>query len=125
MDDYPDRYYRVQLRCLGYFHVVEEGLVGFRAGGISSTRDDPWVRTVIDLSFGEKELKVLFGSPHLSWLERHAVVRKFTFVALRHNIPKTVGRAWLLPVYVVASILNWMRPSPWRVIDGALQRVGS
>ncbi len=125
ISDYPDRYYLLQLRCFGYFHVFEEDLLGFRAGGISSTGNDPWVRTVIDMNFGEKELNVLFSLPQVNWLEKHLIALKFTYIALRHNIPKTARRAWLLPAYISASFMNNVRPSRWRVTDEGRQWLDS
>jgi hypothetical protein len=112
----------IQLRCYGHFDVVEEDLLGFRAGGISSTRDDPWVSTVIDNNFGDEELKLLFSLSRVSWLEKHILALKFTYIALRHNIPQTAWRVWLLPAYLLSALMNKIRPSCWRVTDNGLQR---
>jgi glycosyltransferase involved in cell wall biosynthesis len=125
IQDYPDRYYLSQLRCCGHFHDIEEDLLAFRAGGISSTGDDPWVRTVIDMNFGDREMKALFDLSLLSWPEKIVLAFKFTYIALRHNIPNTVWRGWLLPVYVFACFMNHVRPSSWKVTDRGLQAGGT
>ena len=121
--DYPDRYYLIQLRCLGHFYVIEEDLVGFRAGGISSSGDDPWVRTVIDTNFGKEEMRLLFSLPRLGWLEKRVLALRFTYTARRHNIPETVWRMWLAPAYLLSALMGVVRPSPWRVTDRGLQRI--
>jgi glycosyltransferase involved in cell wall biosynthesis len=121
--DYPDRYYLAQLRALGHFHVVEEDLLGFRDGGISSTGDDPWVKTIIDTNFAEEELRLLFSLPALTSAQKITLAMKWSFIAHRHNIPNVANRWWLTPIHFAARIANMIRPSPWRVTDRGLQRV--
>jgi glycosyltransferase involved in cell wall biosynthesis len=120
--DYPDRYYLIQLRSRGHFHVIERDLLAFRAGGISSSGDDPWVRTVIDTNFGEQEMRLLFSFPQITRFEKAVLALKFTYVALRHNIPATVRRPWLLPAYALAALMNRIRPSHWRITNRGLQK---
>jgi glycosyltransferase involved in cell wall biosynthesis len=119
--DYLERYYLISLRCLGHFNVVEEDLLAFRAGGISSTRDDPWVSTVIDNNFGDRELNLLLSLKRVTWLEKRVLAMKFTYIALRHNIPHTASRLWLLPAYSLSMLMNKIRPSAWKVTNKGLQ----
>jgi len=121
--DYPDRYYLAQLRAHGHFHVIEEDLLGFRDGGISSTGDDPWVKTVIDMNFSDEELQVLFSLPALSVAAKAILAWKWSYIALRHNIPDVAKRWWLTPVHFASRVANAIKPSPWRVTDRGLQRV--
>ncbi len=120
--DYPDRYYLAQLRALGHFQVIEEDLLAFRSGGISSTGDDAWVRSVIDTNFGEEELRLLLSFSTLSNVEKAILAWKWSYISLRHNIPNGAVRWWLTPVHLATRIANSIRPSPWRVTDRGLQR---
>jgi glycosyltransferase involved in cell wall biosynthesis len=120
--DYPDRYQLLQLRGLGYFHVIEVDLLAFRTGGLSSTGDDPWVQTVVDNSFGEAELKALWDLPQLTFLEKYLLSLKYCYIALRHNIPSTAYRIWLGPAHGLAALGNVVRPSPWILTERGLQK---
>lgn len=122
IDDYPDRYILLQLRAHGYFHVVPEVLLGFRGGGISTTKDDPWVKKVVDLKFGESEYALLQSFEEFSRVERSLIANKFAYQSLRHNIPGTVSRLALAPAYVAAWLMNWLRPSAWRVGSSGLEK---
>lgn len=121
--DYPDRYYLLQLRAQGHFHVVQEDLLAFREGGISSSGDDPWVRSVVDMNFGEAELSLLTSYAALSGLEKTVIAWRYCYLALRHNIGGVARRWWLAPAYLLGALMNLLRPSPWRVTDRGLQRV--
>lgn len=122
IDDYPDRYYLMQLRGYGNFHVVPEVLLGYRGGGISSTKDDAWVKKVVDLKFGEAELSTLQTFRSYSAVERVLIANKFVYQSLRHNIPGTAFRWWLTPAYCVAHLMNRVRPSIWHVGPTGLEK---
>ena len=121
--DYPDRYYLAQLRAQGRFNVIEEDLLAFRTGGISSSGDDIWVQTVIDGYFGKEEYRTLFALPHLSRINKVVLAAKWTYMALRHNIPNVVRRWWLAPVHLAARVINSIKPSSWVVTNRGLQQV--
>jgi glycosyltransferase involved in cell wall biosynthesis len=106
---YIDTWILLQIRSSGTIHVVEEDLLGFRAGGLSTTNDDPYVASVIDLIFSEDELNILFSIQGLSILEKFVLAQKMTFLANRHNKPETVHRWWLAPAYVASNFMNWYR----------------
>lgn len=122
IDDYPDRHILLQLRTYGHFHVVPEVLLGFRGGGISTTKDDPWVKTVIDLKFGDAELALLESFDRLSELERVLIGNTYAYHSLRHNIAGTASRWWLTPAHALAAIMNRVRPSAWHVGAEGLER---
>lgn len=122
IDDYPDRHILLQLRTHGHFHVVPEVLLGFRGGGISTTKDDPWVKTVIDLKFGDAELALLESFDRLSRLERVLIANTYAYHSIRHNIAGTASRWWLAPAHTVAAVMNRVRPSRWHVGEAGLER---
>jgi hypothetical protein len=120
IDDFPESYYITQLRGLGRFHVVEEDLVKFYTGGISATKDDPWVKSRIVMRFGEKELAALFSFKQISFLEKLVVAQKLSYVTLRHKVPDTVRRWWLMPAYLAAYAAEFIRPNKWRYENGKI-----
>lgn len=122
IDDYPDRYYLMQLRYYGYFDVVPEVLLGFRGGGISTTKDDPWVKNVIDLKFGEAELATIKAFEQFPRFQRCLFANKFAYQSLRHNIPDTAFRWWLVPAHCAAWVMNRIRPSKWSVGPAGLEK---
>ena len=103
---YIDTWIVLQLRALGTIHVIEEDLLSFRSGGLSSTKDDPYVARIIDLIFSETELNILLGLKKLPLLEKIVWAQKMVYYALRHNKPETVKRWWLFPAYLLGKIKN-------------------
>jgi hypothetical protein len=120
IDDFPERYYIAQFRGLGTIHIVEEDLAKFYSGGIGETENDHWVKERTLMRFGEKELSVLFGFRQITLLEKIVVAQKYAYVTLRHKVPDTVWRWWLLPAYLAASVAEFMRPNKWRYEDGRI-----
>ena len=105
---YIDTWIVLQLRALGTIHVIEEDLLSFRSGGLSSTKDDPYVARINDLIFSETELNILLAIKNLSLLEKMVWAQKMVYYALRHNKPETVKRWWLFPAYFLANKYpNW------------------
>lgn len=106
---YHEVWYLLQMRALGTIHVIEEDLLAFRAGGLSTTNDDPYVAQVVDLMFSESELECLYSLGKISATEKLLIAQKMTYNALRHKKPETVKRWWLVPAYIASNFMDWYR----------------
>jgi glycosyltransferase involved in cell wall biosynthesis len=106
---YVDTWILLQMRALGTIHLIEEDLLAFRAGGLSTTKSDPYVAHIVDLICSEDELNILFSLKGLSILEKYMLAQKMTYQALRHHKPDTVRRWWLAPAYIASNCMNWYR----------------
>jgi glycosyltransferase involved in cell wall biosynthesis len=109
IEDFPERYLIAQLRSIGEIYVLREELATFNSGGIGEVKSDPWVRSRTLLKFGEKELSVLKSFSMLSNLDNFVLGNSFCFVSLRHRVPGTVWRWWLLPAYISAQLVGLIK----------------